>query len=155
MGATIAYHGQGVSAAHICAVVLNAWLQDVRWLRRCCCAVIGERATSSCGAFSPTRKRVGLVFFANVDDRQSIHLRPRLNCVPSTSTMFARCAPHAAARASRSAQCSAPQASTALPARTWRPVRQPFGRRHNSTMGDQVKAQFRRSPVLFPFAVVR
>ncbi|KAF2689870.1 hypothetical protein K458DRAFT_439031 [Lentithecium fluviatile CBS 122367] len=60
--------------------------------------------------------------------------------------MFARSVPRTAARAGRFAQCESSQ--------TWRPIRQPLGRRYNSTIRDQWKAQFRRSPIMFPIAVI-
>lgn len=68
--------------------------------------------------------------------------------------MFARTVPRTAARVGRFAQCEA-QAQTFAKAtpHAWRPVRPPLGRRYRSTFQEQFRGQFRRSPILFPFAV--
>jgi hypothetical protein len=75
--------------------------------------------------------------------------------------MFARTIPRAAPRISAFAQCEAQpaihrlaQLSSRTRAGTWSPVKQPLGRRYRSSMRGFVGEQMRKSPILFPFAVV-
>lgn len=66
-------------------------------------------------------------------------------------TMLARSVLRAAPRAPGQAS----QAAVAVAAaRTWQPARQHLSRRHASTVRDQFRDQFRRSPIAFPFALV-
>ncbi|KAF2643590.1 hypothetical protein P280DRAFT_393646 [Massarina eburnea CBS 473.64] len=67
--------------------------------------------------------------------------------------MFARSIPRATVQAGRSAQCEASHISTKLPSRTWPPLQQHGSRRHASTVREQFRAQFRRSPFMFPLAI--
>jgi hypothetical protein len=97
---------------------------------------------------SALRERAGLLcnFHSNF---HSTHCRPT---TPTSSTMFARGGSRAAARAG-CAHCRPAQPVTSLPARPWCNVRQPFGRRCNSSISNSFKTQFRKSPIGFPFAV--
>ncbi|KAF1844990.1 uncharacterized protein K460DRAFT_283710 [Cucurbitaria berberidis CBS 394.84] len=71
--------------------------------------------------------------------------------------MFSKTLPRAAPRISALVQCCEAQPSlhrlTKLPNRTWKPIQQPLGRRYRSTMREQFRDQYYKSPVLFPFAI--
>jgi hypothetical protein len=70
--------------------------------------------------------------------------------------MFTRAAPRVASRIGSHAQCEAHphiHAFPKLPSRTWRPLQQQMARRHNVTFAQQAKEQYRRSPIMFPFAI--
>ncbi|KAH7083056.1 hypothetical protein BKA63DRAFT_502148 [Paraphoma chrysanthemicola] len=70
--------------------------------------------------------------------------------------MFSRTVPRAAPRLSAYAQCEAQIPSrtfSKLPPRPWRPTQQQLSRRYRSTVRDQFREQFQKSPVLFPFAI--
>ncbi|KNG49776.1 tpr domain-containing protein [Stemphylium lycopersici] len=70
--------------------------------------------------------------------------------------MLSRTIPRAAPRVSAFARCEAQaplQRCTQACAKTWRPVQQQLGRRHRSSMREQFSEQYRKSPVLFPFAI--
>ncbi|KAJ4318535.1 hypothetical protein N0V94_004392 [Neodidymelliopsis sp. IMI 364377] len=71
--------------------------------------------------------------------------------------MFSRTVPRAAPRISALSRAQAQSSlhrSTQLPSRTWSPLQQQLGRRYRSSIREQFKEQYRKSPVLFPFAVV-
>ncbi|KAG9203729.1 hypothetical protein G6514_002342 [Epicoccum nigrum] len=72
--------------------------------------------------------------------------------------MFSRTIPRAAPRISALSRYQAQSLlhrSTKLPIKQCSPLQQQLGRRYkSSSIGGQFKAQFKRSPVLFPFAVV-
>ncbi|KAF1977305.1 hypothetical protein BU23DRAFT_526650 [Bimuria novae-zelandiae CBS 107.79] len=64
--------------------------------------------------------------------------------------MFSRAAPRVTARAANFAQCEASQ----LTPRTWRPVQQHLSCRYRSTAREQFREQFRKSPIMFPLALL-
>ncbi|KAI4654236.1 uncharacterized protein J4E78_007281 [Alternaria triticimaculans] len=63
--------------------------------------------------------------------------------------MLSRTAPRAVPRTSAIARCEAQTPLT----RCRRPVQQHLGRRYGSTMREQFREQYHKSPVLFPFAI--
>jgi len=70
--------------------------------------------------------------------------------------MLSRTAPRAVPRTSAIARCEAQTPltrCTQLPAKPWRPAQQQLGRRYGSTMREQFREQYHKSPVLFPFAI--
>jgi len=73
---------------------------------------------------------------------------------PSTTTMI-KTLPRAAPRTGafvREAQTPL-LCSRLSPIKSWRPVQQQLARRHRSTMRDQFREQFHKSPIMFPFAI--
>ncbi|KAJ4371104.1 hypothetical protein N0V83_004320 [Neocucurbitaria cava] len=68
------------------------------------------------------------------------------------SRTISRAAPGISAFARCEAQCSV-HSFTKIPIRTWKPIPQPLGRRYRSTIREQFREQYHKSPVLFPFAV--
>ncbi|KAF2110722.1 hypothetical protein BDV96DRAFT_583636 [Lophiotrema nucula] len=69
--------------------------------------------------------------------------------------MYSRAIPRVASKASRFAQCDAhPQAHVfgKLPSRTWKPIQQHYSRRCESSFARQLRENYRRSPIAFPFA---
>jgi hypothetical protein len=110
--------------------------------------------------FSPTRK----VRDAAKSSSPSFDAPPSFSCHQSHRfafvrlTMFSRTIPRAAPRISALSRCQAQSLlhrTTKLPVKQCSPLQQQLGRRcKSSSIGGQFKAQYKRSPVLFPFAVV-
>jgi hypothetical protein len=69
--------------------------------------------------------------------------------------MLTRTLPRAAPRLSALAACEARPAAQrcAKLSPQWPPAQQQLGRRYRSTFGEQFKQEYRKSPVLFPFAI--
>ncbi|CAO2655496.1 Nn.00g042990.m01.CDS01 [Neocucurbitaria sp. VM-36] len=70
--------------------------------------------------------------------------------------MLSRTVPRAAPRISAFARCEAQPSIhnfTKAPHRTWKTIQQPLGRRYRSTIREQFREQYYKSPVLFPFAL--
>jgi hypothetical protein len=70
--------------------------------------------------------------------------------------MFSRSVPRAARRIRAFAQCEAQPSAlryTPIQPKTWRPVQQQLSRRHASSLRQQFREQFRKSPIFFPFAI--
>jgi hypothetical protein len=70
--------------------------------------------------------------------------------------MFTTTVPRVAPRLGTAVQCEARPAAQRcanLSSRTWQPAQQQLGRRFRSTFREQFGEQYRKSPVLFPFAV--
>lgn len=87
---------------------------------------------------------------------------PNFDCHPvyqsafARRIMFSRTIPRAAPRISAFARCEAQRPInnlTKLSNRTWKPSSQPLGRRYRSTIREQFREQYYKSPVLFPFAL--
>ncbi|EFQ94044.1 hypothetical protein CFE70_000321 [Pyrenophora teres f. teres 0-1] len=66
-----------------------------------------------------------------------------------------RTVPRAAPRIGAFVRCEAqtPLVGRLSPVKTWRPVQQQLARRHRSSMRDQFREQFHKSPIMFPFAI--
>ena len=110
--------------------------------------------------FSPTQK----VRDAAKSSSPSFDAPPSFCCHQSRQfafvrlTMFSRTIPRAAPRISTFSGCQAQSLlhrSTKPPIQQCSALQQQLGRRYkSSSIGGQFKAQYKRSPVLFPFAVV-
>ncbi|KAF2830381.1 hypothetical protein CC86DRAFT_452823 [Ophiobolus disseminans] len=70
--------------------------------------------------------------------------------------MFSRAIPRVTPRAGAFTRCEAQTAAhqrANLPAQRWQFAQQQLGRRHRSTVRGQFREQYRKSPILFPFAI--
>ena len=110
--------------------------------------------------FSPTRgRRKSATGTKNCFRHASLHQTSIVaahNIAFARHTMLTRILPRAAPWLSTFAQCetlAARQKLVKLPTQKWQPAQQQLQRRHASTFREQFKEQYRKSPILFPFAV--
>jgi hypothetical protein len=141
-------------------------------VHRCHKVVDGQLRDTACGgasndwlrhaaSFSPTRSSTATGTnncSRHASHRTSSNFSHHLHIAFVRPTMFSRTIPisRATLRLSVGAQCkaqSATQRCAKLAPRTWQPLQQQLGRRYRSTIREQFREQYYKSPLLFPFAI--
>ncbi|OAL53713.1 hypothetical protein IQ07DRAFT_532155, partial [Pyrenochaeta sp. DS3sAY3a] len=113
--------------------------------------------------FSPTRSSFSRRALkvasrhASAPHRTTFAIYHEIHAPSARHAMFSRAITRAAPRTAPLLRCEAQSTFHTFPRpaaqRLWKPLQQPLGRRYRSAMREQFRAQYRRSPILFPFAI--